>query len=149
MKARFLSRLATAALLALAGSALVLPASPAHAATTTAQAPVEYGNGDCGDPILGAPVIGSARFLRVDDRLSVRYVMTTGDATTDYDVFLFDGDTCAPLARLGSFSTDAAGAGHLTGKSVKVAGSTRFYAVARDTSNFVGIPHGSLAVDLP
>ena len=33
--------------------------------------------------------------------------------------------------------------------TVAVAGVTRFYAVARDTTTFVGLTHGSLAVDLP
>ena len=151
MKARTLTRLITTTLLALvlSGVALSTQVKGAGALTTTANANVEYGNANCGDPVLGAPVIGTVRFLRSGDQVMLRYVMTAGDATTDYDVHLFDADTCALLGRLGSFATDAAGAGRFTSTRVAVAGTTRFYAVARDTSTFVGLTHGSLAVALP
>jgi len=151
MKTRTLTRLVTTVLMTLvvAGAALVAQVAPAGALTVTAEAHVEYGNADCGDTVLGAPVIGSARFVRSGDRMAVRYVMTAGDAATDYEVWLFDADTCGPLRRLGSFTSDAAGGGSVTSKQVGVAGSSRFYAVARDVSTFPGLLHGSLAVELP
>lgn len=153
MTHRLFHRLAGTALLAVASVATVgtAAAPSAHAAivTATAEATVEYGNGNCGDTVLGAPEIGSARFVRSGDRMSVRYVMGAGDAATTYEVWLFDGDTCAPLRRLGTFTSDAAGTGAFSSKQVGVAGSSRFYAVARDMTTFPGLQHGSLGVDLP
>jgi hypothetical protein len=148
-----LARVIGTALVALTSvGALASTTAPvAHAAmvAATAESSVEYGNADCGDSVPGAPVIGTARFLRSGDRMTVRYVMNAGDAATAYEVWLFDADTCGPLRRLGSFTTDAAGAGWFTSKQVNVAGSSRFYAAARDLTTFPGILHGSLAVDLP
>ena len=97
----------------------------------------------------GDVVIGSVRFVRVGDQLTLRYVMDMGDPNTDYAVHLFDGDTCTSLGKVGSFSTDAAGAGRTVSRRVNVAGRDRFYAAAIDLTTFVGIPHGSYAVDLP
>ena len=153
MTHRLFHRLAAATFLAVASvatvGATVAPSAHAVISTATAEATVEYGNGNCGDTVLGAPEIGSARFVRSGDRMAVRYVMGAGDATTTYEVWLFDGDTCAPLRRLGTFTSDGAGAGSFSSKQVGVAGSSRFYAVARDVSTFPGVLHGSLAVDLP
>jgi hypothetical protein len=151
MKSRTLTRLVTTTLLALVLSsvALVTSAQGASALSTIADANVEYGNNNCGDPILGAPVIGTVRFLRSGNQLMLRYVMVAGDANTQYSVHLFDADTCASLGKVASFTTDAAGVGRSTSRPVLVGGSTRFYAIAFDTSNFVGLTHASLAVDLP
>ena len=151
MKTRTLSRLVTTTLLALvlSSAALLAQAPAAGALANVADANVEYGNNNCGDPVLGAPVVGTARFLRSGDQMLVRYVMTGGDANTKYDVRLYDADTCSPIAAVGSFTSDAAGAGWVTSKKLPVAGSKRFYAAARDASTFVGIYHGSLSVLLP
>lgn len=151
MKTRSLTRFLTATLLAvtLGAVALVAQSGVAAAAVTTAEAQVEYGNANCGDTIMGAPVIGSARFVRSDNQLVLRYTMTAGDANTDYDVVVHDGDTCAPIGPAGSFTSNGAGRGRTQSKVLEVKGHDRFYAVATDTSNFVGITHGSLAVDLP
>lgn len=151
MQTRTRTRTIAAAFLTLllAGAAFVATAPAAGAASATAQADVQYGNNNCGDVVLGAPVIGYARFLRSGDRMMVRYVMTNGDANTQYAVHLLDADTCTSFGKIGSFTTDAAGAGWTTSRQVAVAGSDRFYAAAVDMSNFVGIRHGSLAVDLP
>jgi hypothetical protein len=98
---------------------------------------------------MGAPVVGSVRFVRSGDQLRFRYVMTMGDPGTSYAVQLFDGDTCTSFGKVGSFTTDAAGAGRTVSVAVNVAGSSSFYAAAVDLTTFVGIRHGSLAVNLP
>ncbi|MBM3660090.1 MAG: hypothetical protein FJW95_11405 [Actinobacteria bacterium] len=148
-----LARVVRTALLALvsvgAVGTAVAPSAQAAIVAASAQTSVEYGNANCGDTVMGAPVIGNARFLRSGDRMTTRYVMSAGDANTQYEVWLYDGDACAPLRRLGTFSSDAAGAGAFTSKQVGVAGSSRFYAVAVDLSTFPGLVHSSLAVDLP
>ncbi len=148
---RSLTRVLAAALMALtlAGTALATQAPPAGALNGTAQVDVQYGNNACGGVVMGAPVIGSARFVRVGDQLRFRYVMDMGDANTLYAVYLFDGDTCTSLGRVGSFHTDRAGVGWTVSHRVNVAGRDRFYATAVDLTTFVGIPHGSYAVDLP
>jgi hypothetical protein len=146
-----LTRLLAAAFLTLtlAGTALAVQAPSASALNGAAQVDVQYGNNTCGGVVMGAPVIGSVRFVRVGDQLTFRYVMDMGDANTDYVVHLFDGDTCTSLGKVGSFTTDAAGAGRTVSRRVNVAGRDRFYAAAIDLTTFVGIPHGSYAVDLP
>lgn len=150
-KTRSLTRVVVAALatLTLAGTAVAMQAPTAGALDGTAQTRVQYGNNTCGGVIMGSPVIGSVRFVRVGDQLTFRYVMDMGDPNTDYSVRLFDGDTCTSLGRVGSFTTDAAGAGWTVSRRVNVAGRDRFYAAAVDLTTFVGIPHGSYAVDLP
>lgn len=151
MKTRTLNRLVTTALLALvlASTALVANVQGAAALGTAANADVQYGNNNCGDLVMGAPVIGTVRFVRSGDQLQLRYVMSAGDADTAYAVHLFDADTCGSFGKVASFTTNAAGVGRSTSRAVFVAGSDRFYAIAYDTSNFVGLTHGSLAVDLP
>jgi hypothetical protein len=150
-KTRFLTRMLVAVFpaLMLAGATVATQASAAGALNGAAQVAVQYGNNTCGGVVMGAPEIGSVRFVRVGDQLTFRYVMDMGDPNTDYAVHLFDGDTCTSLGKVGSFSTDAAGAGRTVSRRVNVAGRDRFYAAAIDLTTFVGIPHGSYAVDLP
>jgi len=150
-KTRYLPRIVALAFLipALAVLAVVSTAPYAGALNGTAQVDVQYGNNACGGVIMGAPVIGSTRFLRSGDQLQFRYVMTNGDDNTAYSVHLYDGDTCTSFGKVGSFTTDGAGAGRTVSRTVNVAGHDRFYAVAIDVSNYVGIAHGSYAVDLP
>ena len=150
-KSRSLTRTLAAAFLTLVvvGTMVAIHVPSAGALNGSAQVDVQYGNNACGGVIMGAPVIGSVRFVRVGDQLTLRYVMDTGDANTDYAVHLFDGDTCTSLGKVGSFSTDAAGAGRTVSRRVNVAGRDRFYAAAVDLTTFVGISHGSHAVDLP
>ncbi len=151
MKFRTLSRLVTTTLLALvlASTALVANVQGAAALSTAANADVQYGNNNCGDLVMGAPVIGTVRFVRNGDQVQLRYVMSAGDANTQYAVHLFDADTCGSFGKVASFATNGAGVGRSASRLVSVAASDRFYAVAFDTSNFVGLSHGSLAVDLP
>lgn len=150
MHTRSLTRVVTTTLLALVISGVALVSQmPAAGAVTTADAKVQYGNASCGSPVLGAPVIGIARFVRSGDHLAPRISMTAGDPNTDYDLVLHDADTCAPLGVAGSFTTDAFGRARFMGGRIDVAGSTRFFAAAVDTSNFVGLTHGSMAVNLP
>ena len=150
-KPRSLTRLLVAVfvILTLAGTMVAAQAPTAGALNGSAQVDVQYGNNTCGGVVMGAPVIGSVRFVRVGDQLTFRYVMDMGDPNTDYAVHVFDGDTCTSLGKVGSFSTDAAGAGRTVSRGVNVAGRDRFYAAAIDLTTFVGIPHGSYAVDLP
>jgi hypothetical protein len=151
MKTRSLTRMITTALLALllTGVTVASHAPAAGALDGTAEADVQYGNGNCGNLVMGAPVIGSVRFLRSGDQLTLRYVMTNGDANTAYAVHLYDADTCGSFGKVGSFTSNAAGVGRTVSRRVSVAGSDRFYAAAIDLSTFIGIGHGSLAVDLP
>ena len=151
LKTRSLTRLLVAAFVtvALAGTMFAAQAPSAGALNGSAQVDVQYGNNTCGGVVMGAPVIGSVRFVRVGDQLTLRYVMDMGDPNTDYAVHLFDGDSCTSLGKVGSFHTDAAGTGRTVSRQVNVAGRDRFYAAAIDLTTFVGIPHGSLAVDLP
>lgn len=151
MTTRSLTRPITTAilvlLLALAALAVHVPA--AGALNGTAVADVQYGNNACGGLVMGAPVIGSVRFVRTGDQLVFRYVMTNGDANTTYVVHLYDADTCTSMGKVGSFATDRTGAGRTVSRRTNVAGHSSFYAAAIDVSTYVGIPHGSLAVDLP
>jgi hypothetical protein len=148
---RFLTRALVAAFVALvsAGTMAATQASSASALNGSAQVDVQYGNHTCGGVVMGAPVIGSVRFVRAGDQLTFRYVMDMGDPNTDYAVHLFDGDTCASLGKVGSITTDAAGVGRTVSRRVNVAGRDRFYAAAIDLTTYVGILHGSHAVDLP
>ena len=135
--------------LMLAGTMFATQAPSASALNGAAQVDVQYGNNACGGVIMGAPEIGSVRFVRVGDQLTLRYVMDAGDPNTAYAVHLFDGDTCSSLGKVGSFTTDAAGVGRTVSRQVNVAGRDRFYAAAVDLTTYVGISHGSYAVDLP
>jgi hypothetical protein len=151
LKTRSLTRMLVAAFvtLVLAGTMAATQASSASALNGSAQVDVQYGNNACGGVIMGAPEIGSVRFVRVGDQLTLRYVMDMGDPNTDYAVHLFDGDTCTSFGKVGSFRTDAAGVGRTVSRRVNVAGHDRFYAAAIDLTTYVGISHGSYAVDLP
>jgi hypothetical protein len=77
---------------------------------------------------LGKKVIGKATFSRSGDTLGVT-VKLNGADPGGYDVFLFDGTTCVPIAVLGKFRVDASGHGSKTGYA-DVTGSHEFFVDA-------------------
>ena len=129
---RPLARMLVAAFvtLMLAGTMFATQAPSASALNGSAEVEVQYGNNACGGVIMGAPEIGSVRFARVGDQLTLRCVMDAGDPNTAYAVHLFDGDTGTSLGKVGSFTTDATGVGRTVSRRVNVAGRDRFYAAA-------------------
>jgi hypothetical protein len=148
---RRLARIALASLFATSLAAGGLYADVARAAPPL-QADVEYGSFTCGTHVQGVPIVGTAGFKRGGDRLKLSFsLQSSPEVNTDYDVYLFDGDTCTEIGGvLGSFTTDASGAGSLHVKKIDVSGHDTFFARAVDTSSiFAGITHTSLKVDLP
>ena len=105
-------------------------------------APIEFQNSNCGFT-TGASRIGVAKFTRQDDLMQVEYRLQHGDAGSVYDVQLYDGDGCDPIADLGPIKTNASGSGHKTFR-VDVAGHSSFFV-----TGFNPGANDSLIVTLP
>jgi hypothetical protein len=151
MARRRLARILLAPLLAVTLVAIGIGADDAVAAPPLVT-DVEYGSFTCGTHVEGVEVVGAASFKRGGDKLKLTFSLDASpEANTDYDVYLFDADTCAPIGSvLGSFSTDGSGVGSLSVKKIDVGGHDAFFARAVDTSSvFAGITHTSLRVELP
>ena len=98
-------------LLAVATSSLALGANGiASAKSYTAKANLQGGNGYCGANLVELPVIGTANFKRLGNRLNVQIVMTHGAPNTTYYDYVY-GNGCELLGVVGQFTTNKKGEG--------------------------------------
>jgi hypothetical protein len=95
-------------------------------AESWASAPVQLDNNVCGAPQQSAPPIGSVKFHRQGTKVTVDFTLTTAAPSTAYSIQLWK--YCAPIATLGTLTTNAWGGGELIGSTTTPV--TKLFATA-------------------
>jgi hypothetical protein len=108
-----------------------------------ATVPVQQFNSFCGSD-SGGTVIGSVRFTRSGDKLTVAFKLKGALGKTHYAITLWDGSDCSQIAELGDVYTTANGKGSRTFHTT-VGGQSQFFASGHDGSHY----NDTLIVTLP
>ncbi|HTZ64003.1 MAG TPA: hypothetical protein VMB51_07860 [Solirubrobacteraceae bacterium] len=109
-----------------------------------ARADVQHNNGDCGKPLENEPIVGSAKFTRNGNTLTVSYKAKDLEPGHTY-AFEFYGNECQRLGTVATFVANAKGVGHVKGSMIVPAGDTEFFVDAFDGEQ----PNDSFIVTLP
>jgi hypothetical protein len=86
----------------------IIPGEGAYGNAFTNWAPIQEGNGDCGEDLYELPEAGIVRFTRTGNLLRLAVTFYDGLPNTRYNVDVA-GEYCYYIGRAGSFYTDAYG----------------------------------------
>jgi len=101
----------------------------ASATTYKGKASVQHNNGNCGHPVEGEPITGTANFTRKGNLVKVSYKAKDLVPGTAYTLELF-GNGCVFLGDMATFEPNAKGVGKAKGELTVPAGDTEFFADA-------------------
>jgi hypothetical protein len=126
-------------------AALAIPAA-ASAKALKATAEVQHENHNCGQPIANEPIIGSAKFTRKGNTLTVSYKAKELEPKQTY-AFQFFGNACVFLGSPATFVTNAKGIGHVKASMTIPEADTEFFVDAYAAATNQG--NDSFIVTLP
>jgi hypothetical protein len=109
----------------------------ASAKTVHATAPVQKGNGSCGANQPADPVIGSAKWKRSGNKVSLSVNLTNGRANTGYSVDVVENHCNSVVGlKLINFKTNAKGKGKGTATFEVPGAAKEFFANVYPTGQF-------------
>jgi hypothetical protein len=112
--------------LAITGIAALATPAAASAKALKATAEVQHENHNCGEPIENQPIIGSAKFTRQGNTLTVSYKAKGLEPRQTY-AFMFFGDGCTFLGAPATFVTNAKGTGHVKASMTVPEADSKFF----------------------
>lgn len=108
----------------------------ASAKTEHGTAPFQKGNNSCGTSQPADPVIGSAKFKRSGNKVTLSVKLTKGAANTAYSVDVVAGGCSFRGITPVHFTTNAKGKGHGTGTFEALGTEHEFFANPYPTASF-------------
>jgi hypothetical protein len=141
---RKLSLLATTTVLVLSG------AGAAYAASFKGSALVQSGNSNCGKYELGGgPIVGSAKFVRTENKLKVAYKVKPLAPSETYELQVWDANPCGLITGAGTFHTSAKGVGKITAEVAVPEEDSEFFVDAIASASVTPFISDSFIVTLP